>query len=844
MAHNELLPENLYDDLEQSEMGSMNLPVQLTSFIGREREIADIERLLFNSHLVTLTGTGGSGKTRLATQIANTLGKSFADGVWLVDFAPLHEPALVPQIVAHTLGLRPATDEPLMETLLDFTQSKQLLLILDNCEHLIGACAQLAQELLSQNPELRILATSREPLAITGEMIYPVSGLSWPSDIESLDGNPQDLMRYDAVRLFVERARAISPNFSLTPENIWPTVEVCRRLDGLPLALELASARVNVLTVHEITLRLNDRFALLISGQRRGLEPRHHTLRAAIDWSYDLLIPDEQALLRHMAVFEAGCSLDMLESICTGEMLPKEPILDLISSLVSKSLVVAEVTGRAQVRFRLLETIREYLLEKLALAGENELWRDRHLNLFLAKVEEGAPKLGGTYQQLWLNWLEGEQDNLRAVLTWALEKGANGVPDSKRIEAGLRITSAVVLLWQIRGNAQEGLGWFERLLAQADDSISPVVHVNAIVSASFLALFLGNGQASLEYGREAVRIAEAAGDEGKAILGFALAGLASGAKAVGDYLTAFPTGERALQLFRESGPPLYLGMALISQGEIALQLGNYAIARERLSESLTLAQNNGDTYRIAHTLNMQGDLARLEQNYPEAVSKYKQSEALLRELNAQQDLASVLCSLGFTGLFLGKIDRAQTLFRESLSIHQEKQNKRGMTDGLIGLAATAVMAGLPADGARLLAATVAITGMPAGSGWPATQMEFERYHNLVRAKLTDTEYQAEQAMGHILTIEQAVDYALNLSLSQGTMHSTIQTQDGLTGREREIAALIGQGMTNGEIAAELVLSKRTVETHASHILSKLGLSSRAQIIRWAMDHGLAKDPAR
>jgi predicted ATPase/DNA-binding CsgD family transcriptional regulator len=826
------------------EMSLTNFPVQLTSFIGREREIADIKRLLFSSHLVSLTGTGGSGKTRLAIQIANAIGEAFADGVWMVDFAPLHEPALVPQIVTQALSLSPAADEPLMETLLDFIRSKQLLLILDNCEHLTEACAQLTQELLSQSPELRILATSREPLAITGETIYPVSGLSWPSDDERLEANLQNLMRYDAVRLFIERARAISPNFSPTPENIWPTVEVCRRLDGLPLALELASARVNVLSIHEIALRLNDRFTLLVSSQRRGLEPRHHTLRAAIDWSYDLLSPDEQALLRHMAVFEAGCSLDMLESICTGDMLPKEPILDLISLLVSKSLVVAEATGRVQVRFRLLETIREYLLEKLALAGEEELWRDRHLNLFLARVEKGAPKLGGTYQQLWLNWLDGEQDNLRAALTWALEKGANGVPDRKRIESGLRIASAVVLLWQIRGNAQEGLGWFERLLAKADDSISLDVLVNAIVSASFLALFLGKGQASLEYGREAVKIAEAAGDEGKPILGFALAGLASGAKAAGDYLSAFQTGERAVQLFRESGPPLYLGMALISQGEITLQLGNFAIARERLSESLTLAQNIGDTYRIAHTLNMQGDLARLEQNYPEAVSKYEQSEALLRELNAQQDLASVICSLGFTSLFQGKIDRGQTLFRESLNIHKEKQNKRGMTDGLIGLAAIAVMAGLHTDGARLLAATVAITGMPAGSGWPATQMEFERYHNLVRAKLTDTEYQAEQAMGQIMTIEQAVNYALNLPFPPGTLHSTLQTQDGLTGREREIAALIGQGMTNGEIATELVLSKRTVETHASHILSKLGLSSRAQIIRWAMDHGLAKDPAR
>ena len=300
-------------------MTSSNLPVQLTSFIGREREITDIKRLLSSAHLVTLTGAGGSGKTRLAIEVAHTLGKSFIDGIWLVDLAPLHDPALVPNIVAQALGLLPVADQPLMEMLLGFARSKQLLLILDNCEHLTAACAQLAKELLSQSPEVRILATSREPLAIAGESIYPISGLSCPSSHESVEGNPEELMRYDAVRLFVERARAISPDFRLTPGNAAPIGEICCRLDGLPLALELASARVQVLTVHEIAARLNDRFALLISGQRRGFEARHHTLRAAIDWSYGLLKADEQALLRHMAVFEAGCTLDILEAICSGD---------------------------------------------------------------------------------------------------------------------------------------------------------------------------------------------------------------------------------------------------------------------------------------------------------------------------------------------------------------------------------------------------------------------------------------------------------------------------------------------------------------------------------------------
>src|SRR5688572_3661047 len=284
-----------------------NLPLQLTSFIGRERDLAEVERLVSTSRLVTLTGAGGCGKTRLAIQVAKKISNTFADGVWWVDLAPLREPGLVPQLVAQTLGLRPAPNQPLMESLLNFVRPKQMLLILDNCEHLLEACAQFAQQLLSQAAALQILATSREVLAIAGEAIYPVSGLAWPSfgAATAPDGQrnfkPQALMPYDAVRLFVERAHTISPNFTLTFDNALAIAEICRRLDGLPLALELASARVNVLTVQQIAARLDDRFALLISGQRPALVPHHHTLRAAIDWSHALLTSEEQLLFRRLA---------------------------------------------------------------------------------------------------------------------------------------------------------------------------------------------------------------------------------------------------------------------------------------------------------------------------------------------------------------------------------------------------------------------------------------------------------------------------------------------------------------------------------------------------------------
>jgi predicted ATPase/DNA-binding CsgD family transcriptional regulator len=813
------------------EMGLTNFPVQLTSFIGREREVADVKRLLLSSHLVTLTGAGGSGKTRLAIQIASIVSENFSDGVWLVDLASLREPALVLQLVAQVFGLRPSADQSLLETLLSFLRPKHLLLILDNCEHLREACVQLAQVLLSQSPELRILATSREPLAIAGETIYPVSGLAWPAVAEKLEVNLQDLMQFEAVRLFVERARAIAPDFNLTPENARSTVDTCRRLDGLPLALELASARVNVLTVQEIAHRLDDRFELLIPTQHVGIELRHATLRAAIDWSYDLLTTKEQALLCRLAVFEAGCTLDTAESVCSGEDIAAQDILNLISSLINKSLVVAETVGRTQARYRLLETIREYALEKLEEVGQKERLRDRHLDWFLAQAEEAAPKLIDTYQQLWLNWLEGEHDNLRAALAWSLS--------SDQIEAGLRITIALYRFWEIRGYVLEGMTWFERLLAQADEGINVVVRANACTYAAFLAMFLGNTSKAMDYGLEAVSLAEAADDKDNSILILALGGLASGTQAAGDYQTAFTIQKRMIQLLRHSpGDPFVLGMVLFVQGEAAIVLGHYDTARTLLDESLAMAREAGDAFRSAHALNAFGDLARCEQDYAEAQSNYEQSAALLHELGALRDRAYVLQNLGSTCLYLGDLERALGCFRESMAAHQVQQNAPGMLECLPGFATTTVMAGLPGPGVRLLAASAALSRQPSSPAWKATRLELERYYELARASLTESEFVAEQAAGRAMSLEQAVDFALNLPIKQGIAPKTGKTPGDLTRREREVAALIGQGKTNGEIASELFLSKRTVETHVSKILSKLGLTSRGQVIRWAIDQGL------
>jgi predicted ATPase/DNA-binding CsgD family transcriptional regulator len=828
-------------ELRQSQMEERstykhNLPASVSSFIGREQELREIRQRLREHRLVTLTGTGGTGKTRLALEAAAGELDQFADGVWLVELAGLSSSELVVQTIAKVLALPETPDLAPIERLGAFLQGRHLLLVLDNCEHLIEECAHITAFLLVRCPHLALLATSREPLAIGGEVVLRVPPLRLPDPTRPVE--LASLLRYDAVCLFVERAHAVEPSFQLTASNAETVVEICGRLDGIPLALELASARVNVLTVQEIAARLNDRFALLTSGQRSGLEPRHHTLRAAIDWSYTLLTPEEQTLLSRLAVFAAGFTLDTAETVYSGEGIAEGRMLDVLSSLVGKSLVVAETTSRAQARYRLLETICEYALEKLAEAGEVTRLRDRHLDLFLARAEAAAPKLFDAYQQLWLNWLEGEHDNIRAALAWALEGG--------RIEAGLRIAIALVRFWEIRGYVREGLAWFERLLGQAGEGIPLVVRASGFTFAAFLADFLGDVSSTTSYARDAVALAEAAGDEGKSILGFALGGLATNARAAGDYQTAFTLMERSVQLLRDSPwPSFHLGMAIYVQGELALRLGYYDTARVMLDESLTLAREAGDSYRIAYILKSFGELAHCEQKYAEAQIAYEQSVALLRELGAtHDDLAAPLHNLGHACLHLGDVERAQALFTESMAACQAQHNPSGMiAECLIGFAALAIVHGSPAAGARLLAAAVAIGAQRAKSSWVAMRMEYEHYLALARAKLADAEFQAEQTAGRALSLEQAIEYAQNLPLISSATPAIGEKTDDLTEREREVAALIAQGKSNGEIAGELVLSKRTVEKHIANILSKLGLTSRAQLVRWAIGHGLTQASA-
>jgi predicted ATPase/DNA-binding CsgD family transcriptional regulator len=813
-----------------------NLPVQLTSFIGRERELVEIEHLVSTSRHVTLTGAGGCGKTRLAIQVGNIVNDDFSDGVWLVDFVPLREPELVPQHVAQTLGLRPVPNQPWHELLLNFVQPKQMLLILDNCEHLIAACSLLAQQLLVATSGLNILSTSRQPLTVSGEILYQLEGLTLPSLDSATAFDPQDLEQYDAVHLFIERARAISPHFKITIENASAIIEICRRLDGIPLALELASARLNILTPQQIATRLDNRFALLTSGQLFTMMTHHQTLLAAIDWSYDLLSLEEQTLLRRLAVFEADFTLDTAESVCAGDRIIKENTIDLLSSLVDKSLVVAETIGRADARYRLLETIREYAFQKLEESGEASRLRDRHLDFFIARAEEIAPKLqASAYQSLWLNWLDAEQNNLRAALGWSLETG--------HIENGLRLVVALVWYWRLRSSDIEGRTWLERLLEQADDTVPLVLRASATMYASQAAAGLADSVNATAHAHAAVTLCEAMGESGKPLLANALIGLAMASQATGDFATGLEVCERAATIFRELGDMSGLVFTLFGQGVAALALGTYEKARILVNEGLAVARETGNPYLLALAINVLGDLERFEGNYARAQAAYEQTLEGLSQIGPGRDRAGVLHNLAHAHLHLGDLNQAHRFFRESMSMQQEQGHAQGLAECLIGFGAMASFSGMPAQAARLFAAAVALGGRALLVQWPAERMEYEHYLAAVRSQLTDQEFEAAQMKGRMLTMEQAIEYALALPLVPATSASEKHDEfGGLTEREREIAALIGQGKTNGEIATALVLSKRTVEKHVANILSKLELTSRAQVVRWAMEHHLTSKP--
>jgi predicted ATPase/DNA-binding CsgD family transcriptional regulator len=710
-----------------------NLPPSSTSFVGREHDLAAIRARLLHPgvRLLTLTGPGGSGKTRLALEGAASLVDVFADGVHFVDLAPVRDPALVHVTIAHSFGMRDAGDQPLLDTLRVYLQPRHLLLVLDNFEQ-VSAAAPLVADLLTACPAVKIAVTSREPLHLSWEHVWPVSPLALPAPDSLAD--PHLIAQSPAVSLFVERARARQPDFTLTDVNARPVADICIRLDGLPLAIELAAARVPLLPLAAIQARLQQRLQLLTGGPRDA-PVRHYTLRAAITWSYDLLDQAEQAVFCRLGVFVGGFTLEAAEAVCAEDrpgdnsILPSSTMVDHLQSLLDKSLLRSDATSDGEPRFRLLETIREFGLEQLAANGESGAVQERHARFFLALAEEADQSLAERVQRVWLDRLEADYDNLCTVLDWSLTAPTGA-------EIGPRLATALALFWQVRGPVSTGRAWLRWVLARVDgDACPPWMQVRVLSAASLLALLQGDFEAARRLSDQGIALGgsisgpsdlalclgvrgyvaceqaqytiahamlsrglEVARDTDNARnCAWLLAGSSLLACLEGDYPRACSYGEEGLRIARERGEPYGIWMVLDTLGGVARRQGDYRLAQSHYNESLAAGRALGETWAMAASLANLGHVARALGDDEVACARYAESLQGYRELGDRRGIALTLGNLGVLAQRAGDLDRARDYLSESLATARAVGSKRFMAAALDHLAGLALARGdLPA----------------------------------------------------------------------------------------------------------------------------------------------------
>ena len=635
-----------------------NLPASLSSFVGRERETAEVEELLVVGRLVTLTGAGGCGKTRLALEVASRKLEFFADGVWFVDLAPLSDPQLVGQTVIHALGAREEPGRPVFDTLEGFVAHRELLIVVDNCEHLIQACAVLVEHLLRAGSGVRILATSRETLGLPGEQIWRVPSLSLPDQ----GASPDVVMGSESARLFLERARAVRADLVVSQEDIAALAEIVSRLDGIPLALELAAARADMLSLTQIATRLDDRFGLLSRGPRTA-QPRQQTLAGAIDWSYGLLSDLERAVFCRLSIFAGGFSLEAAEAVTTGPGLDPGDILDLVTNLAAKSLVVVTGQGDSQ-RYRLLETIRAYAADKVIGTGEQAELRGRHLAWFLDLAELTEPQLAGPGRGRLMRSLEADQENFRRALDHSVETGA--------VDRGLRLATALAPFWTSHGNWKEACGYFEELLQQASGDVPHLGQ--ALVAAGSMFLLRGDYDRSEALLEGAHTWARAAGNVD--ILAQSLSGLGYIAFRRSRQDEAEAMWTEALDASRKAGDSRVAATVLRSLAISAGARGNQQRCAELLEEGLAVASKGRDEQTRRLLLSSAAEMNLWMGRYALARDQYAEALQLAGEIGDQSGRASLLADLGWIGFLSGEYDEARTCAAEAVSAAAATDNKR------------------------------------------------------------------------------------------------------------------------------------------------------------------------
>lgn len=764
-----------------------NLPRALTPFIGRAALIDELTARLTRSsdRLITLTGSGGVGKTRLALEVAHAVQSHYPHGAWFIDLAPLSDPALVPQAVVTALEIHRVPDRPVLTDLIDRLRDKHSLLVLDNCEHLIDACAQLADQLLQHCPELRLLTTSREALGIQGEVSVRVPSLSLPS-VDQV--TPEVLVQSEAAQFFLDRATAVQPGFTLTTANTPAVLQICRRLDGIALAIELAASRVRLLTVEQIAARLDDAFHLLTGGSRTAL-PRQQTLLATIDWSYNLLTDHERALLRRLAVFVGGWTLEAAEAIGAGDGLAQSDILDLLTQLVNKSLVVVEPARTPETRYRLLDTIHQYAHEKLAASTEMAAVQRRHLMFFLQLAERAEPELQRSQQAAWFAQLDAEYDNIRAALDWACQTEA---------EAALRLGRAMRQYWGVR-YWTEGRTWLTRLLALPAAQAPTPARAGVLNGAAYLAHMQDDDAMAIQLYEESIALWRASGETGEGLLhalrvhgnaihyhhdkargralieeslalaraqnnqiemAWSLFDLGSITRAEGQHDTARALLEECLALQRAVQSPMGQGLALNALGEDALDRGELDRARLLLEESLVHYRQVGDKRGLATSTSSLAREAWLRPDVPRAVQLSTASLALAREIGFTDLITWLLSGLGWMALQQAAPDRAAQYLHEALPLLRQTRQHDLCLFCLGGLAAVDAAHERFARAAVLWGKVNALRDMP---GWVPVATYIEQLSSEIQTHLSEAEHAAAWAKGQAMSDEEAIAYALHTS---------------------------------------------------------------------------------
>jgi predicted ATPase/DNA-binding CsgD family transcriptional regulator len=870
-----------------------NLPVQLTSFIGREQEVVAVCALLQRPEvrLVTLTGTGGIGKTRLSLQVANELLDSFVDGVCFVPLAPVSDPAIVMSTIAHTLGqehqpLRPHLPTEHTEYLKAFLHDKHFLLLLDNFEQIVKAAPDLT-DLLTACPHLKIMVTSRAVLHVQGEHEFMVPPLAVPKGIHLLAN--EDLSQYAAVALFLERALVIKPDLAITKANVHAIASICSHLDGLPLAIELAAARTKLLPPRALLQRLTHRLEVLTSGTQ-NVPARQQTLRNTIAWSYHLLDAAEQQLFRRLSIFVGGCTLEAIEAFCGAFADRAASALDSVASLIDKSLLQQSEQDDEESRIVMLETIREYGLECLSDSGEEEITRMAHAAYYLALAEEAEPHYGGPQQVVWLERLEREHDNMRAALHLSVEQGAT----KQRIEIGLRLGGALRRFWILRGYWSEGQDFLERALA-ASEGIAAPMRAKALIAAANLAvnqvdyeraealcqeslalcrelgdqtgiaysLYLlawvtrdrDNFSAARSFVEEALALFRDLGDKENIV--WSLFALASLDTIQGEYTRACALLEESLTLFREQGNKIGLAWSLYSLAQARLESqADPAIVHSLLEESLALWRELGDPRGTAYAVFLSGQVAFRQGDVATARSLAEESMRRYKEIGDRQGIAISLILLARVVSFQCDHTVARRISEEGLATARETNHKwviASCLEGLASIVAAQEQGGIPLVGippgervflwaAQLWGAAAALreaVGVPIPF---VERADYERSVSAARTQLGEATFAAAWAQGRTMTPEQVFAAQGRGVVSLSAIPVTapaLSYPAGLTAREVEVLRLVVRGLTNTEIAQELRLSEKTVAHHLTHIFNKTSSENRASAAAFAIRHGLA-----